>query len=125
MRTALPLLVVGLLVAACSTPLPAPPPEPTLTAEDLHGTVWFDVCSDTEYWIRLNENGTYDFNTQGASGPWENDGTDTWSLSGSVLTLSWSDGYRTASFDLSNGLTGRIDGESSSPCDGVVYLERQ
>lgn len=122
MRVALSSIVLVLFLAGCSGS--ASLPEPSLTAADLYGTVWVDTCSDTVYWIQLKDDGTYDYSTSGPEN-WTNDGTDTWSLEGSALTLSWSDGYRVVSFDLSGGLDGRIDGTSSRTCDGVAHIERQ
>lgn len=124
MRTAL-FFGIALSLAACTAVPEDPGPESALpTAADLVGTVWIDTCSDTVYWIRFQEDGTYDYSTSGPSG-WDNDGTDTWTLEGPVLTISWTDGYRVATFDLSGGLERRIDGQSAETCDGIVHLERQ
>ena len=122
MRSVL-LVALALTAAACASTRPAAPPPPS--AEDLHQTVWFDVCGDTQYWVRLRDDGLYDFTTDGPEGPWQNDGTDAWTLEGSVLSLSWSNGYRVATFDLAQETDGTIAGTTTGDfCDGDVRLQR-
>ncbi|MEL6615084.1 MAG: hypothetical protein AAFQ43_05070 [Bacteroidota bacterium] len=126
MRTALVVRALTLSACSASSPMPLAPEAPALTQADLVGTVWVDTCGDTVYWARFNEDQSVDYSTSGP-GDWQNDGTDTWSLSGSMLSLSWSNGFRVATFDLSGGTDGRIDGtsEGQGQCNGLVHIERQ
>jgi hypothetical protein len=86
----------------------------TLTADMLVGSVWEEVLTEGDqgkkFWIRLRDDGTFDYNDQSVtSAPkeWSRDGVrNQWRVEGEALKFTWSDNYSEWSFDVAGKAIG-------------------
>lgn len=98
----------------------------TLSADALAGTTWAEVCPGSNperSFLRLDADGTFAWNYDDPDGVTPGDG-ETWSVDGSTLSISWSDGFAVTAYDLSRLEDGRIPGESTKSCGDEARLER-
>ena len=124
-------LVAALVVslAGCSALPAAPPP---VTAAALVGSEWKETCVDdasgqraAQAWVQLREGGVMAYSFDTPDGDWIEDGTDAWSLAGTTLTVSWTDGFAVSTYDLTGARPdGRVPGTTSLGCEGGTFLTR-
>ncbi|MHC4391296.1 MAG: hypothetical protein ACYS22_08250 [Planctomycetota bacterium] len=80
----------------------------------LVGSVWEEVLTEGDqgkkFWIRLRDDGTFDYNDQSVtSAPkeWSRDGVrNQWRVEGEALKFTWSDNYSEWSFDVAGKAIG-------------------
>lgn len=98
----------------------------TLTAADLSGTTWVEVCPDgnpERSYIRLDPGGSFAWSYAGPEDV-STDSGEAWAVDGDALTVSWNEGYASSTYDLSALDGGRIPGTTSKSCGDAIYLER-
>ena len=132
MRSILAPLVIALAVAGCASAPPA------VTADSLAGTVWMETCGEgdapdqraDEAWLRFDPDGLFAYSFDDPSGPdaeWEKDGTDSWRLDGTTLTVSWTDGFAVTTYDLAgvrpDDPATRVEGTTTRGCERGATIE--
>ena len=120
-----PALLTAVALAGCSG---SPPP---VTAAALAGSAWVETCDGADdgrarvAQVRLDPDGLFGYILEAPpASDWEKDGTDSWSLDGTVLTLSWTSGFAVSAYDLAGYAGGRVEGSTSKGCAGGTFLER-